>query len=301
MSKRIIVLFVTVFLTFTIFAVPVFAIEDDTPSSDDSFLCALPSDGQFWTLCSDVDVNYARGTDYSWMIGERLFHFDFTADCKLIFFHPSSGFQSSTVIDLNNGGSDPPDVASIVITKAIVEENATGSLYDKLWLNFEVHDSAGNIVWPTSTSSPAFVSCLEARNFVKLPSNDILLHIAAFMPQSSPNIFNYIRGSTFTNGYNRGYTVGQKEGYNIARDELVPAARNDGYNEGYSAALAASDSFSFRGLVGAVIFAPINAFLQIFEFDFLGYNMRVFAASLITLAVVLAIVIIIIKIAGKFV
>ena len=72
-SKRIAVLIVTVFLTFTIFAVPVLAVEPETPSGDDIFLCALPPDGEFWVLCADIDPNYERGADYSWCIGQRLF------------------------------------------------------------------------------------------------------------------------------------------------------------------------------------------------------------------------------------
>lgn len=301
--KRIAFLIVTVFLTFTIFAVPVLAVEPETPSGDDQFLCALPPDGEFWLPCIDVDPNYVRGTDYSWCIGQRLFSFNATIPyLNLISFTPVNGNINVNMVPLN-GSSDPPDIASISISKAIVQESPDGYLYDRLYLNFAVNDSDGVNVFPTKVNNsdvsiPCFVSCLEARGMVTLTGNDILKSIASYLPQTSPNIFNYIRGSTYSNGYNTGYNDGQRVGYQTGKDDTYQPAYDSGYNEGYQKAMVDSDTFTFRGFLDAVLFAPIDACLQIFDFDFLGFNMRGFVAAALTLVIIGGIVLVILTFKG---
>lgn len=303
-SKRIAVLLVTVFLTFTIFAVPVLAVEPETPSGEDQFLCALPSDGQFWLPCIDIDQNYLRGTDYSWCIGQRLFVFNTTTPyLNLISFTPFNGSISANIVDLNNGGSDPPDTASISISKAVVNESPNGYLYDRLYLNFAVNDSSGANVFPTKVnnsdvSSPCFVSCIGATGFVDLTSNDILKRIASYLPQTSPMINGYIRGATYANGYNTGYNDGQRVGYQTGKDDTYQPAYDSGYNAGYQKAMIDSDTFTFRGFLDAVLFAPIDACLQIFDFDFLGFNMRGFVAAVLTLVIIGGVVLVILKFKG---
>lgn len=300
--KRIAAILVTVFLTFTIFAIPVLAVnlEPDTPSGDDAFLCAIPLDGQFYVLCSEVDPNYERGADYSWLMDQYVFSFRYpTGFCHLVYFTPANGYQTPVVDDINDdGGSDPSYTAGITITKAMVEQSTDGYLYDKLWLNFSVKDNGGNTVFPTTTSSPGFVDVLDARGMVYLPTNEILLKIASFMPQTSPNIFDYVRGSTFSNGYNRGFADGQRDGYQVGKNDTYQPAYDSGYNAGYQKAMIDSDTFTFRGFLDAVIFAPIDACLQIFDFDFLGFNMRGFVAAVLTLVIIGGIVLVILKFKG---
>lgn len=303
-SKRIAAVIVSVFLTFTIFAVPVLAVEPETPSGDDAFLCALPPDGQFWLLCIDVDPNYQRGVDYSWCIDQRLFTFNYTTPyLNLISFTPANGLISANIFDLNDGGSDPPDSASISISKAVVEVSSDGYLYDRLYLNFAVNGSSGDNVFPTKVNnidvnSPCFVSCLDAHGMVQFTSNDILKKIASYLPQSSPTITGYIRGATYSNGYNTGYNDGQRDGYQIGKDDTYQPAYDSGYNAGYQKAMIDSDTFTFRGFLDAVIFAPIDACLQIFDFDFLGFNMRGFVAAVLTLVIIGGVVLVILKFKG---
>lgn len=296
-SKRIVAIFVITFLTFTIFAIPVLAVEPEYTSGDNNFLCALPPDGQFWLLCIDIDPNYVRGTDYSWCIGQRLFAFDPTTYyLNLISFTPVNGNITANMFDLNNGGSDPSDYASISISKAVVQESSQGYLYDRLYLNFAVNDSSGANVYPTKVNnfdvnSPCFVSCLEASRMVTLTSNDILKKIASYLPQSSPNITGYIRGATYLNGYNTGYNAGQRDGYQTGKDDTYQPAYDSGYNAGYQKALVDSDTFTFRGFLEAIIFSPIDACLQIFDFDFLGFNMRNFVSAVLTFLIIAGIII----------
>lgn len=63
-----------------------------------------------------------------------------------------------------------------------------------------------------------------------------------------------------------------------------------GYEEGYSAGLNAGGQNSFLSLLTAVVDAPVTAFTSLFDFELLGYNMKTFVLSLLTLAFVVAIV-----------
>lgn len=305
-SRRIVCISCLFIILVGVLAIPVFAVDadPDTPSGDDNFLCALPPDGQFWLPCIDVDPNYVRGTDYSWCIGQSLFGFSQTTYyLKLISFTPVSGNISVNMFDLNNGGSDPPAYASISISKAYVQQSSMGYLADRLYLNFAVNDSSGDNVFPTkvnnqNVNTPCFVSCLEARGMVTLTSNEILKKIASYLPQTSPNITNYIREATYSNGYNRGFTDGQRDGYQSGKNDTYQPAYNSGYNAGYQKAMIDSDTFTFRGFLDAVIFAPIDACLRIFDFEFLGFNMRGFVAAVLTLVIIGGIVLVILKFKG---
>lgn len=299
-GKKIICVFACFLLMLSVFAVPALAVDAEVASGDDTFICAVPCDGTFYVNCKDVDPSYERGATYDWLIDTAVFSFRETAMCNLLYFDAThSGAitsQNVTFVDLNNGGSDPPDFAKIYISKAVVEENSAGSPYDRLYLNFAVTSSDGQTVWSSSTTqSPAFVNCFDARDMVYLPTNSIALKIAQYMPGSSPNIFNVVRESTYTNGYNAGVSDGQKEGYETARKELYQPTFDAGYLKGYNEAVEQLDKFNFRTFIEAVIFAPIDAFLEIFNFDFLGFNMRAFVASVLTLVIVTAVVLIILK------
>ena len=303
-SKRIACIACLCFILVGVLAIPVLAVEPETPSGEDQFLCSLPPDGQFWVPCMDIDSNYVRGTDYSWCIGQRLFSFRETASTLfLISFTPVNGNINANMYPLNSGSSDPPDTASITISKAIVQESPDGYLYDRLYLNFAVNDSDGINVFPTKVNnsdvtSPCFVSCIGATGFVNLTSNEILKMIASYLPQTSPMITGYIRGATYANGYNNGYNDGQRIGYQTGKDDTYQPAYDSGYNAGYQKAMVDSDTFTFRGFLDAVIFAPIDACLQIFDFDFLGFNMRGFVAAVLTLVIIGGIVLVILKFKG---
>lgn len=299
-GKKIICVFACIFVMVSVLAVPVLAVDAEIASGYDTFICAVPCDGTFYVNCKDVDPSYERGATYDWLIDTAVFSFRETAQCQLLYFSATHTgaitSQDVTFVDLNNGGSDPAVAAKIYITKAKVVENSAGSPYDRLYLNFAVMSSDGATVWSsTSIQSPAFVNCFDARGMVYLPTNSIVLKIAQYMPESSPNIFNVVRESTYSNGYNAGVADGQKEGYEIARKELYQPTFDKGYLNGYNDAAKQLDKFNFRTFIEAVIFAPIDAFLEIFNFDFLGFNMRAFVASVLTLVIVMSVVLIILK------
>lgn len=85
--------------------------------------------------------------------------------------------------------------------------------------------------------------------------------------------------STF---YNDGYNDGRAEGEDIGYA--------NGYGIGYNKGVADSGNYSFTSLIGAVIDVPVQTFLGLFDFELLNVNMASFFLSLLTLAVILAIV-----------
>lgn len=90
----------------------------------------------------------------------------------------------------------------------------------------------------------------------------------------------------YSQGYNDGLSANQdnvyKNGYN--------AGYNVGYNNGYSAGANAAGEYTFFGLVSAVIDAPIQAFMGLFNFELLGVNLAGFFTGLLTVAFIITIV-----------
>ena len=82
------------------------------------------------------------------------------------------------------------------------------------------------------------------------------------------------------------YEDGYKEGYTAGKNENTQSYYDKGYADGW----AASGNGTFTSLFTAVIDAPVAAFTNLLDFEILGVDMKKFALSLISLALVLAIV-----------
>lgn len=90
----------------------------------------------------------------------------------------------------------------------------------------------------------------------------------------------------YQDGYDSGRFVGESIGY------------TDGYNVGYSAGDAvgyqrgvdASNQYSFGNLLFSVVDTPVVIFRSLFDFNVLGINLSQFFFSLLTIAVVIAVV-----------
>ena len=89
----------------------------------------------------------------------------------------------------------------------------------------------------------------------------------------------------YSNGYNAGLSDGNSSGY------------SDGYSAGYTAGDAAgfnrgvldSNDYSFIGLIGSVIDAPIAAFRGLLNFEVFGVDLAPFLLGLFSIALVLII------------
>lgn len=82
--------------------------------------------------------------------------------------------------------------------------------------------------------------------------------------------------------FEEGKEVGKHQGY----DEGYRVGQEKGYAEGSKA----QGDYTFLGLIGAVIDAPINSFRQMFDFEVLGVNLSSLVLSLFTISIILVII-----------
>lgn len=68
------------------------------------------------------------------------------------------------------------------------------------------------------------------------------------------------------------------------------AGKTAGYSSGYSAGVANAQNYSFLGLIGAVIDAPVQAFMGLLDFEILGVNMSAFVLSLLSLSFLIIVI-----------
>lgn len=90
------------------------------------------------------------------------------------------------------------------------------------------------------------------------------------------NMSFYSTDGVYTSGYNNGYYNGKNDGYS----EGLSAGRDEGYNKGYEAGKdigysegisANTDAFDY---FNAIITAPVDAVLSMFDVDFMGWNLK---------------------------
>lgn len=98
--------------------------------------------------------------------------------------------------------------------------------------------------------------------------------------------------------YNQGYANGSSAGYSSGYAEGEAAGYRDGYgvgngvgyNNGYSDGVEAGGNYTFFSLISAVIDAPVQAFMGLFNFELLGVNLAGFFTGLLTLAFIVTVV-----------
>ena len=94
--------------------------------------------------------------------------------------------------------------------------------------------------------------------------------------------------------YNEGYKAGIDEGFNKGEDigyqNGYNAGETIGYGKGYNAGVEHGSDYSFMGLIGAVIDAPVSAFTSLLNFELLGVNILGFISGLLTLALIIFII-----------
>ena len=87
------------------------------------------------------------------------------------------------------------------------------------------------------------------------------------------------------------YSNGFEDGKNsVNTSNYYNNGYNDGYNVGKNDGISSANNYSFLGLIGAVVDAPIKAFTGLFDFEILGFNISTFILSLITVCVIITII-----------
>ena len=90
----------------------------------------------------------------------------------------------------------------------------------------------------------------------------------------------------YTNGYNQGLVDGNSQGY----QEGYNAGHGVGYADGYNAGRNDGSDYSFNGLIGAVIDAPVSAFTSLLNFELFGINILGLVTGLISVGIIILIV-----------
>lgn len=93
-------------------------------------------------------------------------------------------------------------------------------------------------------------------------------------------------GQGYNDGYNNGYSSGEDIGYN----QGFSSGRNIGYADGYNQGTATANEYTFLGLIGAVVDAPVTAFMSLLNFEIFGFNMLRLVTGLFTLAIIIMVV-----------
>lgn len=95
-------------------------------------------------------------------------------------------------------------------------------------------------------------------------------------------------------GYNDGYMVGEDTGYTSGYDAGETAGYNrgkeDGYNIGRVDGIMDSNNYSFLGLIGATVDAPITALTGLLNFEILGVNLSSFFFGLFTVTLLIIVI-----------
>lgn len=90
----------------------------------------------------------------------------------------------------------------------------------------------------------------------------------------------YLFDDFYNDGYDDGFSSGDRNGYN--------RGYGVGFNDGQVEAL--DGNYTFLGLIGSVIDAPISAFRGLLDFELLGVNMSSFVLAVMSLCVIIVII-----------
>lgn len=115
-----------------------------------------------------------------------------------------------------------------------------------------------------------------------------------------------------TRGYQQfDYDSGYKDGYNKARENqsgLLANAESSGYHQGYSEGIQRANEYTFIGLLGSVVDAPLTAIFGkidpvtnervggLFNVTILGVDMTAFFSALLSLMLIIAVIRIALKV-----
>lgn len=95
----------------------------------------------------------------------------------------------------------------------------------------------------------------------------------------------------FDEGYKYGKLAGAEQGYGDGlRDGKIV-----GFEEGYREGLKNAKELTFRGLIFAVVDAPVQVFSSMLNFNVLGINLLGFMTSILTIMIVIAVVKVVVK------
>lgn len=150
---------------------------------------------------------------------------------------------------------------------------STTSEFSNLNNNFVIHSY-------TDTANWRYIWCL--RSYYAFNDNWGLNYNIYYQKSEVDFTDNDIYNEGYSDGYSEGLDVGESNGYNSGYNSGYNVGFGNGRNEGIQNA----NNYSFLGLFGAMIDAPLNGLRSLFNFEFLGINLLSFITSLLTIALI---------------
>ena len=96
----------------------------------------------------------------------------------------------------------------------------------------------------------------------------------------------------YKTGKNEGYSQGLADGFGQGQATMEETSYNAGYSTGYNKGVIDGaeqyQDYSFLGLMESVVFAPVQVFTSLLDFEILGVNISSFMLSILSVALVLA-------------
>lgn len=197
------------------------------------------------------------------------------------FYMPRNDYSLLTIFAFYNLSSSSFSVSDIIYADLFSTNHESGlrwvslKWFDKNANSFEV----GFYFYPGTSDALSHWIPYNAR--IYLP-NSLNADYTSGYKQGYSEGYSSGENIGYTNGYSSGESAGYSSGYS--------AGETIGYNNGYSQGIEAGDKYSFFSLVSAVIDAPIQAFMGLFNFELLGINLAGFFTGLLTLAFIITIV-----------
>lgn len=98
---------------------------------------------------------------------------------------------------------------------------------------------------------------------------------------------NFLPNSDYQSIYDSGFKAGQSD---INTGAYYDNGYNIGYQQGVIKGASEANNYTFLGVIGSIIDAPLNSLLALLDFDLLGFNMRGFFSALLMLSFIILII-----------
>lgn len=243
--------------------------------SADMILNNLPFDS-FLPLPSDYYRGYYSGiyfcnsSDTSGLDGQTLFELYDSSNAD----NYSAGFIAC---DFGSGGKS---FSSSAVFNVILKTNngfgATGEF------------GSGVVFYFTDGSSSTFSTADDYFSTIDLSSvsSKRVRRIVFFVGRGDISFFGLLNNAGYSSAYGSGFANGKSQGYS----DGYSSGKTAGYGQGYNAGVESANNYSFLGLLGAVVDAPVKAISGLLNFNLLGFNMASFFYAILTLALIIAII-----------
>lgn len=246
-----------------------FAVDFQTDSFNNNLLINLSRSGGFWsTNYNDGGLNFA----YLFLNSDSInfaipFSSVFGSDSLYTVNVGYKSWISSSTFGFAVSGSDvaPSSIIGVELGYILTLET-----YNNYSVNYVKYFDADNnyIIFYFRTLNFIPDGRLNSRTYYFVSSMD------------------FTDNQIYQQGYNQGLADNQSNIY------------NNGYNAGYDLGFdrgqlkggQEANNYSFLGLIGAVVDAPVSILSSLFNFTFLGINLWSFITSLLTIALILFVV-----------